>query len=253
MTNNPETFERPVMRSSVTPSLKYSCAGSWLRFAKGSTATDGLSGSGSPADSGGLSQRQLTQPAAPSSNRTATDAVAEMDADAESQPARGRELGVACLELALDVDRALHGVDDARELRQYVVARRVHHAPAMAGHRGCDDRAVLGDGAYGRHLVVAHEPAVAFNIRAQDRGEAALDGTPAHRHEFYRAREGASGDGPRRPGLGGTTSSPSRRPAWRLRATGARPSSGRRPRWRTTLPRWSRSTCAEAAACRRRA
>ena len=75
MTNNPETFERPVMRSSVTPSLKYSCAGSWLRFAKGSTATDGLSGSGSPADSGGLSQRQLTQPAAPSSNRTATEAA----------------------------------------------------------------------------------------------------------------------------------------------------------------------------------
>src|SRR5207245_2314400 len=200
--------ERPVVRSSVTPSLKYSCAGSWLRFAKGRTATDGLSGSGSPADSGGLSQRQPTQPAAPSSNKAATEAataltnrvdVARRDGpamcpDPERHPARGGRRGVPRLEFALDVDRALNGVDDAPELRQHVVARRVHHAPAMAGHGGRDDRAILGDGANGRDLVVAHEPAVAFDVRAQDGGESPLDVTPAHRQEFYRAREGASWD-----------------------------------------------------------
>ena len=44
MTNNPESFERSVMRSSVIPSLKYSCSGSPLMLTKGSTAMEGLSG-----------------------------------------------------------------------------------------------------------------------------------------------------------------------------------------------------------------
>src|SRR5437870_8313832 len=205
MTNSPETFERPVIRSSVTPSLKYSCDGSWLRFVNGKTATDGLSGRASPADSGVFSQRQLAQPAAPRSNVTATaaatplanrarvlpalgdasgrrtwleteavhanrsrdvldgvlafefvavrklsldlvvrcareadaaalgqtfqtsgdvdavsveplaldDDVPEIDPDAEPHPARGWQRGVPRLEFALDVDRALNGVDDA--------------------------------------------------------------------------------------------------------------------------------------------
>src|SRR5215831_1095222 len=49
MTKSPESLESPVMRSSVTPSLKYSWLESWLRFANGSTAIDGLSGRASPA------------------------------------------------------------------------------------------------------------------------------------------------------------------------------------------------------------
>src|SRR6266536_1360071 len=44
MTNSPESLERSVMRSSVMPSLKYSCSGSPLRLTKGSTAIEGLSG-----------------------------------------------------------------------------------------------------------------------------------------------------------------------------------------------------------------
>ena len=43
-TNNPDTFERSVMRSSVMPSEKYPCSGSPLRLSKGKTAIDGLSG-----------------------------------------------------------------------------------------------------------------------------------------------------------------------------------------------------------------
>src|SRR5262249_19531897 len=46
MTKRPDTLERPVMRSSVTPSLKYSWVGSPLRFVKGSTATGGREGNG---------------------------------------------------------------------------------------------------------------------------------------------------------------------------------------------------------------
>src|SRR6185369_44248 len=91
---------------------------------------------------------------------TLDDDVAEVDADAEAHPAGGRQLGVARLELALDVDRALHGIHDARELRQHVVTGRVDDPPAVAGDRGGDHRAIRGDRAHGRHLVVAHEAAV---------------------------------------------------------------------------------------------
>src|SRR5207237_5724478 len=130
------------------------------------------------------------------------------------------------LQFALAVDRALYCVDDAPELRQHVVARRVHHAPAMAGHGGRDDRAILGDGANGRDLVVAHEPAVAFDVRAQDGGESALDGTPAHCQEFYRGRR-----------LERTTSSQLLRPAWRLRAMEVHPGYALRPRLRSICER----------------
>ena len=43
MTNSPEMLESAVMRSSVIPSLKYSCSGSLLMLRKGSTAIEGLS------------------------------------------------------------------------------------------------------------------------------------------------------------------------------------------------------------------
>src|SRR5712691_9311022 len=48
MTNNPESLDRSVMRSSVIPSLKYSCSGSPLMLVKGNTAIEGLLGKGRP-------------------------------------------------------------------------------------------------------------------------------------------------------------------------------------------------------------
>ena len=173
-----------------------------------------------------------------------------------------RESGSSALRdwsCALDVDGALDGVHDARELRQHVVARGVHDAPAVTGHRRGDHPAILGDGADGRHLVVAHEAAVAFHVGAEDRDEFALDRTPAHGSEFYRARRarppawaGRCYLLPITPGRAATRI-PWRRPAWRLRARGAPSSSDRRPRCRTPRRRWSRNTCAWAGARRTRA
>src|SRR5207237_6740218 len=59
--------------------------------------------------------------------------VTEVDADTEPHPPAGRQLSIAGLERALDLDGGVDGVDDARKLRQDVVARRVHDAPAVAG------------------------------------------------------------------------------------------------------------------------
>src|SRR6516164_5909071 len=47
MTKSQGNREIAVMISSTTPSTKYSCSGSPLRFWNGNTANDGLSGSGS--------------------------------------------------------------------------------------------------------------------------------------------------------------------------------------------------------------
>src|SRR5271167_4498801 len=47
MTKSQRMRESAVMISSTMPSAKYSCSGSPLILAKGSTAIDGLSGSGS--------------------------------------------------------------------------------------------------------------------------------------------------------------------------------------------------------------
>src|SRR4051794_40702646 len=40
MTKLPSKCERAVVRSSVIPSAKYSCSGSWLRLAKGRTTSE---------------------------------------------------------------------------------------------------------------------------------------------------------------------------------------------------------------------
>ena len=113
------------------------------------------------------------------------DDIAQIDPDSEPHLAGGRQVGVPGLEGALDLDGALDSVHDAGELRQHVVAGGVHDAPAMAGHRGGDHRAGLGDGADGRHLVVAHEPAIPLHIGAHDGGELPLHGTRIHGTEFY--------------------------------------------------------------------
>ena len=46
MTNNPLYCDKAVIRSSVNPSLKYSCSGSPLMLVNGSTAMEGFSGNG---------------------------------------------------------------------------------------------------------------------------------------------------------------------------------------------------------------
>ena len=79
MTNRPETWDSAVMRSSVIPSEKASCCGSPLMLTNGSTAIDGLSGSGRAMrsiDAGSiLGSHGRCQAAMPAAN-TATSAAA---------------------------------------------------------------------------------------------------------------------------------------------------------------------------------
>jgi hypothetical protein len=103
------------------------------------------------------------------------DDLPEVDADAEVEPAVVRQTGVTLAENALDLDRARHGVADARKLRQQVVAGGVHDASVEA-HDGVSHRGpVSGDGLDRADLVRAHEPAIPFGVGREHGGEPAGD------------------------------------------------------------------------------
>jgi hypothetical protein len=102
------------------------------------------------------------------------DHVAEIDPDSEPHSASVRQGGVPGLQLTLDVDGALDGVDDTHEFRQHVVAGRVHHTAAVLRDRRRHHPAILGDRADGGGLIVAHEAAIAFDVGAQNRRKFAL-------------------------------------------------------------------------------
>src|SRR5262249_21298223 len=113
------------------------------------------------------------------------DHVAEIDSNSEPHAACVGQAGVPDLQLTLDVDAALDGVDDPRESRQHVVAGRVHHTAAVLRHRRRHHPTIFGDRADSGRLIVAHETAIAFDVSAQNRRELALYRASVHDAKFY--------------------------------------------------------------------
>jgi hypothetical protein len=67
--------------------------------------------------------------------------------------------------IALDIDGAAHGVDDADELHQHTVARGLDDAAAVLGDLGVDEFLTMGlELAQRAFLVDAHQPAIAGDI-----------------------------------------------------------------------------------------
>src|SRR4029450_2390694 len=79
----------------------------------------GRAGEADPAAVGEALQARRDVHAVAIESLTLDDDVAEIDADAEPHPARVRQPGVARLDLPLDVDGALDGVDEPRQLGQH--------------------------------------------------------------------------------------------------------------------------------------
>jgi hypothetical protein len=93
------------------------------------------------------------------------DHVAEVNADAKMHAARLGQRLVASRDVPLDLDGALHGLDNARELGEQIVARRVDDAPAPCLDAPAHFCVVLADGAHGAGLVLRHQPAVGDGVR----------------------------------------------------------------------------------------
>jgi hypothetical protein len=66
MTKKPGIFDKLVIRSSTSPSAKYSCSGSPLMLVKGRTAIDGLAGTTSGSADAGV-RRVAGAPSQPTS------------------------------------------------------------------------------------------------------------------------------------------------------------------------------------------
>ena len=97
------------------------------------------------------------------------DDVADMHADAELDAPVLGHVGIAGDHPALHVDSAADGIDDAAELGQQPVARRLDQPSVMLGELGIEQKSAMGlqlpDRAF---LVGADQPAVACDIGRQD-------------------------------------------------------------------------------------
>ena len=109
------------------------------------------------------------------------DDVAEIDADPEIQPLIRAHVRIAPSHSLLHLDGAAHRIDDAGELGQQPVARRLDDPAAMLGDAGIEQFAAMavkaGKGAF---VVGAHQPTVAGDVSRKDRRELSLDAVGLH-------------------------------------------------------------------------
>jgi hypothetical protein len=79
-------------------------------------------------------------------------------------------IGVAFRHALLDIDGALDGIDDARELDQQSVARGLDDTAPAARDGRLDQFSEMGvePGACS-HLVLAHKPTITDHVGSQDR------------------------------------------------------------------------------------
>ena len=99
--------------------------------------------------------------------------VAKVDADAVPHLLSFRQLAVARRQLALHLDRALHGFHYAGELGDHRVAPGVDGAAVMPLDQRIHRGAILPQRANGAGLVAFHQPRIALDVRAQDRRQTA--------------------------------------------------------------------------------
>jgi hypothetical protein len=69
----------------------------------------------------------------------------------------------------------LNGIHSAGEIGDEAIARRVEDPTAMRGDQAIYDDPVGRECAEGADLILAHETAVAFDIRCEDRRELSFD------------------------------------------------------------------------------
>jgi hypothetical protein len=101
--------------------------------------------------------------------------VADIDADAEPHAARRVERPVCGCDVALDVDGAFHGGEDAGELGEHAVTGGAADASAMLRDEGVGDGAMGGQRRQRAFLVAAHQPAIALDVGGEDGDELSLE------------------------------------------------------------------------------
>lgn len=107
------------------------------------------------------------------------DDLANIDTDSESDPMGG--VAVAFRHFLLHRHRAGHGINNAGELDQHAIARRLDDAAVIRRNRGIDDlAAVRFQGCERADLISAHQSRVARDIGCKDGCKPALDPRLGH-------------------------------------------------------------------------
>jgi len=101
--------------------------------------------------------------------------IPQVDPDAKLHAAIMGQLLVALGKIALDFDCALYRIHHAGKFGQQVVTRSIHHPPPVQQGKIGHGIPVGRQGADGAHLILAHQAAVAFNIRTEDGGKFTFD------------------------------------------------------------------------------
>ena len=114
--------------------------------------------------------------------------VAEVDADAEDDPALGGHSTLLLRHALLHGDRAGHRIDHRAELRERAIAHQLDDAAMMLGQERIDDLAPQGfQGGKRPGFVHFHEMGVPDDIRRQDRHQPPLH--PCCRHGCFSSKE----------------------------------------------------------------
>jgi hypothetical protein len=100
--------------------------------------------------------------------------IADMHADPQLHRLIGAVVGIFCGYRDLHGDCALHSIDRAGEIRDDAVASGVEDATPMRRDQPVDDGAARLQPGERTDLVARHQPAVAGNVRGEDRGQFAL-------------------------------------------------------------------------------
>ena len=104
------------------------------------------------------------------------DDVAEIDTDPEIQPLIRAHICIAPSHSLLHLDGTAHRIDDAGELGQQPVTRRLDDPPAMLGDAWIEQfTAMAGKAREGAFIVGADQPTISGNVSRKDRRELSPD------------------------------------------------------------------------------
>ena len=123
------------------------------------------------------------------------DHVAKIDADAIEQRPRRRHVAIAPRHALLKVDGAAQRFGDALEFDQHAVAGGLDDAALAFGDRRIDQlQPYRLQPSERSRFIDFHEPAVADDVRGEDRGKPALDIVDFHGSETHPSARTAHGE-----------------------------------------------------------
>ena len=107
--------------------------------------------------------------------------ISQIDADAKPHAMRLGWVRILVGNFLLNLDRALHGLDDAGELGDHGVAPGIHDPPVMARHQSGNGGAVAAQRPQRSRFVCFHEAGISVDIGAQDGGQPPFHLVVGHR------------------------------------------------------------------------